>query len=48
MEKIITRFFDGANIQRWNDHVRPVELTELDKQAHKAVIAYILAKMEEI
>jgi putative hydrolase of HD superfamily len=47
MKKIITRFFDGANIQRWNDHVRPVELTELDKQAHKAVIAYILAKMEE-
>ncbi|MCB9482280.1 MAG: HD domain-containing protein [Desulfobacteraceae bacterium] len=47
MEKIITRFFDAANIQRWNDHVRPVELTELDKQAHKAVISYILAKMEE-
>ncbi|MDY0133290.1 MAG: HD domain-containing protein [Desulforegulaceae bacterium] len=47
MEKIITRFFEGANIQRWNDHVRPVEFTELDKQAHKTVIAYILAKMEE-
>ncbi|MGM0418425.1 MAG: HD domain-containing protein [Thermodesulfobacteriota bacterium] len=47
MKGIITRFFDAANIQRWNDHVRPVELTELDKQAHKAVIAYILAKMEQ-
>ncbi len=47
MRKLITRFFDAANIQRWNDHVRPVELTELDKQAHKAVIAYIIAKMEE-
>jgi putative hydrolase of HD superfamily len=47
LKGIITRFFDAANIQRWNDHVRPVELTELDKQAHKAVITYILAKMEE-
>ena len=47
MKGLIRRFFDAANIQRWNDHVRPVEFTELDKQAHKAVIAYILAKMEE-
>ena len=34
-------------MQRWNDHIRPVELTELDKQAHKMVIAYVLAKLEE-
>ena len=44
---IIEKFFDAAFIQRWNDHVRPVELTELDKQAHKMLIAYILAKFEE-
>jgi len=44
---IIDRFYEAASIQRWNDHVRPVELTELDKQAHKMVIAYVLARFEE-
>jgi len=34
-------------MNRWNDHIRPVELTELDKQAHKMVIAYVIAKFEE-
>lgn len=44
---IIDRFYEAASIQRWNDHARPVEMTELDKQAHKMVIAYVLAKFEE-
>ena len=44
---LIDRLFGAASIQRWNDHVRPVELTELDKQAHKAIIVYLLAKFEE-
>lgn len=44
---LITRLFDAASIQRWNDHVRPVEFTELDKQAHKIIIAYVLGKLEE-
>ena len=43
----ILKLFDGANIQRWNDKIRPVELTELDKQAHKMIIAYVLGKYEE-
>ena len=43
---IIDRLFAAASIQRWNDHVRPVEFTELDKQAHKMVIAYVLAHLE--
>lgn len=43
---IIERFYDAASIQRWNDHVRPGELTELDKQAHKMLIAFVLAKYE--
>ncbi len=45
--KLIRRIFEAASIQRWNDHVRPVELTELDKQAHKMTIAYVLAKFQE-
>ena len=44
---LIERFYEAASIQRWNDHVRPFELTELDKQAHKMIIAYVLAKCEE-
>jgi putative hydrolase of HD superfamily len=34
-------------MQRWNDKIRPVELRELDKQAHKMIIAYVLGKCEE-
>lgn len=45
--RLVERFTKAASMQRWNDHIRPVELTELDKQAHKMVIAYVLAKLEE-
>jgi putative hydrolase of HD superfamily len=44
---LIYSFFDAANMHRWNDHLRPTELTELDKQAHKIMIAWVLAKFEE-
>jgi putative hydrolase of HD superfamily len=44
---LIVKFYDCASIQRWNDHVRPVEFTELDKQSHKMTIAYVLGKFEE-
>ena len=45
---LIEKLYECASIRRWNDHVRPVEFTELDKQAHKIIIAYILAKFEEM
>ncbi len=45
---LIELLYDAANIQRWNDHMRPhTGFTELDKQAHKMVFAYVLGKMEE-
>jgi len=45
---LIKKLFEAASIQRWNDHIRPsVGFTELDKQAQKAIIAYILGKLEE-
>lgn len=44
---ILYLFFNSANMNRWNDHMRPVDLTELDKQAHKAAIVWVLAKFEE-
>ena len=44
---LISNIYEAASIQRWNDHIRPaIGFTELDKQAHKMVYAYILAKCE--
>lgn len=39
--------FNAFSIQRWNDHPRLIHFTEMDKQAHKAMIAWILARAEE-
>jgi putative hydrolase of HD superfamily len=43
---LLLKIFDAAYMQRWNDKIRPIELTELDKQAHKMIIAYFLGKFE--
>jgi len=45
--KIIESIFSSASIQRWNDYPRMMELVELDKQAHKFIIAYFIAKLEK-
>ncbi len=45
--KIIDYIFSSASIQRWNDYPRMVELVELDKQAHKFIIAFFIAKLEK-
>ncbi|MBG0775060.1 MAG: HD domain-containing protein [Desulfovibrionaceae bacterium] len=34
--------FSGAFMKRWNDKLRPMELLEIDKQAHKMVVAWAL------
>lgn len=44
---LIERLHESASIHRWNDFARPVEFTELDKQGHKMIIAYVLARCEE-
>lgn len=43
----LLKLFDAANMQRWNDKIRPVDLRELDKQAHKMILAFVLGKLEE-
>lgn len=45
--ELIKLLFNAAHIQRWNDHARAHNFTELDKQSHKMVIAYVLGKHEE-
>jgi putative hydrolases of HD superfamily len=46
-KELLELLYEAASIQRWNDHIRPEHFTELDKQAHKMVYAYVLAKIEE-
>ncbi len=46
-ESLIKKIFSSANLQRWNDHIRPIDLSEIDKQSHKMMIAYVIAKYEE-
>jgi putative hydrolase of HD superfamily len=46
-KSLLDNLFRLAIIDRWNDHPKPFDISELDKQAHKAIIAYILAKIEE-
>ncbi|MBP1583438.1 MAG: HD domain-containing protein [Victivallales bacterium] len=46
-QKLLELIFDAASIRRWNDQVNPMDFMELDKQAHKMIIAYVLAKVEE-
>jgi len=44
---LVKLIFSTASIERWNDLPRPFKFMELDKQAHKMIIAYILAHFEE-
>ncbi len=37
--------FSGFYMRRWNDKLRPVELVEIDKQAHKMIVAFLLAQV---
>ena len=40
--------YSSAYMQRWNDHMRPNKgFTELDKQSHKMVYAFVLGHFEE-
>ena len=44
-KSFIEFLYEAAYIQRWNDHIRPGGFTELDKQAHKMMILYVLARL---
>lgn len=40
--------YSSAYMQRWNDHMRPAKgFTELDKQSHKMIYAFVLGHYEE-
>ena len=46
-KNVVEFLYSTASMQRWNDHIRVEGFTELDKQAHKAMILYVLARHEE-
>lgn len=46
-KELVEFFYEGAHIHRWNEHIRTNGFTELDNQAHKMIIAYVLARFEE-
>jgi len=46
-KSLILKLFSAASMQRWNDRIRPADFTELDKQAHKMIIAYVLGKFQK-
>ena len=37
--------FSGSFMKRWNDKMRPMELVEVDKQAHKMIAAWLLFEL---
>jgi 5'-deoxynucleotidase YfbR-like HD superfamily hydrolase/competence protein ComGF len=44
---LLIELFQAAEMRRWNDKLCPIPLTELDKQGHKMIIAYVLGKFAE-
>lgn len=41
-KSLLQLIFSGAYLWRWNDKLRPVELSEIEKQAHKMIVACVL------
>lgn len=44
-KSLLQLVFAGAFMKRWNDKVRPMELLEVDKQAHKMIVAWALFQL---
>lgn len=41
-KSLLQLVFSGSFMKRWNDKLRPMELVEVDKQAHKMIAAWLL------
>jgi putative hydrolase of HD superfamily len=39
--------FKGFSVERWNDKLRPIQFIQMDKHAHKMMIAYCIGRYEE-
>jgi len=45
--QLANKLFDSFSIHRWSDRVKPIDLILIDKHAHKAVLTFIIASIEE-
>jgi len=45
-KSLLQFIFSGSSMRRWNDKLRPVELYEIDKQAHKMITAFLLYRLQ--
>ena len=41
-KSLLQFIFSGSYMERWNDKLRPTDLCEVDKQAHKMIVAWLL------
>lgn len=46
-KELIDLIFKAFSVERWNDKLRPIPLMQMDKHAHKMMIAYVIARYEE-
>lgn len=46
-KELIELIFKAFSVERWNDKLRPIPLMQMDKHAHKMMIAYVLGRYEE-
>lgn len=44
-KSLLQLVFSGCYMKRWNDKFRPIELYEVDKQAHKMMVAWLLFEL---
>ncbi len=44
-KSLLQLIFSGSSMKRWNDKLRPMELFEVDKQAHKMMVAWVLYEL---
>ena len=45
--KLANELFRAFYIERWNERIRTMSFTEMDKHSHKLVLAYCIGKYEE-
>ncbi len=43
---LIDLVFSASSMERWNDHPHPATFTELGKQAHKMIMAWVIYRYE--
>ncbi|MCK5808734.1 HD domain-containing protein, partial [bacterium] len=46
-KSFLLKLFESFYMQRWNDRMRPFELVEADKQAHKMIAAWMITRLHD-